>query len=150
MGYITYQTCLSSDWLWHFPAFIRYLSFKCNIIWKFLFWPFCLCTYASITTYRPALSIALQLIFRDFKTSNILLDEDFNAKLSDFGFARHGPAEGVGHVLTSVSWSLIIFFPSLAIIAGKYVIFFLRLWCYYFMIYVYFCVAFELVLMYMN
>ncbi|KAK0606204.1 hypothetical protein LWI29_035125 [Acer saccharum] len=43
-----------------------------------------------------------QLIFRDFKTSNILLDEDYNAKLSDFGLARQGPPEGLGHVSTSV------------------------------------------------
>lgn len=45
----------------------------------------------------------LQLIFRDFKTSNVLLDEDFNAKLSDFGLARQGPSQGVSHVSTSVS-----------------------------------------------
>ncbi|PWA52447.1 hypothetical protein CTI12_AA454350 [Artemisia annua] len=43
-----------------------------------------------------------QLIFRDFKTSNILLDEDFNPKLSDFGLARQGPPAGLSHVSTVV------------------------------------------------
>ncbi|XP_010477459.1 PREDICTED: probable receptor-like protein kinase At5g15080 [Camelina sativa] len=43
-----------------------------------------------------------QIIFRDFKSSNILLDEDWKAKLSDFGLARLGPSEGLTHVSTDV------------------------------------------------
>ncbi|KAK6943840.1 Protein kinase domain, partial [Dillenia turbinata] len=43
-----------------------------------------------------------QIIFRDFKSSNILLDEQWNAKLSDFGLARLGPLEGLTHVSTAV------------------------------------------------
>ncbi|KAK4753067.1 hypothetical protein SAY87_021865 [Trapa incisa] len=42
------------------------------------------------------------VIYRDFKSANILLDEDYNAKLSDFGLAKLGPANGNSHVTTRV------------------------------------------------
>ncbi|KAJ0781640.1 putative transferase, protein kinase RLK-Pelle-RLCK-VIIa-2 family [Helianthus annuus] len=42
------------------------------------------------------------VIYRDFKSANILLDGDFNAKLSDFGLAKLGPSNGASHVSTRV------------------------------------------------
>lgn len=42
------------------------------------------------------------VIYRDFKTSNVLLDSDFTAKLSDFGLAKMGPEGSETHVTTRV------------------------------------------------
>lgn len=43
-----------------------------------------------------------QVIYRDVKASNILLDAAFNAKLSDFGLAKAGPTGDRTHVTTQV------------------------------------------------
>ncbi|XP_014629845.1 probable serine/threonine-protein kinase PBL10 isoform X2 [Glycine max] len=47
-------------------------------------------------------STETKVIYRDFKTSNILLDTNYNAKLSDFGLARDGPTGDKSHVSTRV------------------------------------------------
>jgi len=47
-------------------------------------------------------SAEANVIHRNIKTSNILLDTNYTAKLSDFGFAKDGPVGGKSHVSTRV------------------------------------------------
>ncbi|XP_047321661.1 receptor-like protein kinase FERONIA [Impatiens glandulifera] len=51
---------------------------------------------AFLHTSKPS------IIVRDVKSSNILLDKDYNAKLSDFGLAKDGPSDYSTHVSTRV------------------------------------------------
>nr|VDD05246.1 unnamed protein product [Brassica oleracea] len=44
----------------------------------------------------------VKVIYRDIKASNILLDADYNGKLSDFGLARDGPTGDLSYVSTRI------------------------------------------------
>ncbi|KAH7537198.1 hypothetical protein FEM48_Zijuj03G0066800 [Ziziphus jujuba var. spinosa] len=44
----------------------------------------------------------VKVIYRDFKTSNILLDSNYDSKLSDFGLAKDGPEGDKSYVSTRV------------------------------------------------
>ncbi|ESQ53537.1 hypothetical protein EUTSA_v10025265mg [Eutrema salsugineum] len=43
-----------------------------------------------------------EVIYRDFKASNILLDSNYDARLSDFGLAKLGPSHEKSHVTTRI------------------------------------------------
>ncbi|KAB5514869.1 hypothetical protein DKX38_028775 [Salix brachista] len=94
-------------------------AYKILFLWKkipVLILPICLLGVGCTLTWSKRMKIALDaakglaflhcaersIIYRDFKTSNILLDSDFNAKLSDFGLAKDGPMGDQTHVSTRV------------------------------------------------
>jgi len=48
---------------------------------------------------------AMRMVHRDIKTTNVLLDTDLNAKISDFGLARLHEAEHT-HISTKVAGTM--------------------------------------------
>ncbi|KAL5582331.1 hypothetical protein UlMin_014773 [Ulmus minor] len=75
--------------------FRRSLSLTWSIRMKIAFGAAKGLTFLHQEAERPA-------IYRDFITSNILLDSDYNAELSDFGLAKDAPEGDKTHVSTRV------------------------------------------------
>lgn len=71
----------------------RHLAFDLHFVFK---------QSLTLQQFVDPNALCIQIIFRDLKTSNILLDEHWNAKLSDFGLAREGPVDEAGYVSTVV------------------------------------------------
>ncbi|KAK8936695.1 Serine/threonine-protein kinase [Platanthera zijinensis] len=106
------------------PNLVKLIGYCCEAEHRLLVYEFMACgslekhlfRRVSLMTWSIRMKIALgaskglaflhgverPIIYRDFKTSNILLDADYNAKLSDFGLAKEGPIGDQTHVSTRV------------------------------------------------
>ncbi|KAJ9175630.1 hypothetical protein P3X46_014169 [Hevea brasiliensis] len=65
-----------------------------------LSWDLCMKVALGAAKGLAFLHYEADVIYRDFKTSNILLDSNYNAKLSDLGLAKDGPIGYSSHVST--------------------------------------------------
>nr|GEY02828.1 receptor-like cytoplasmic kinase 176 [Tanacetum cinerariifolium] len=73
--------------------------------WKTIFFGMSLAIYLPLSAAKGLTylhSPKAKVIYRDFKSSNILIDSNYNAKLSDFWLTKDGPADGQSHVSTHV------------------------------------------------
>lgn len=57
----------------------------------------------------------LRIVHRDIKTSNVLLDKDLNAKISDFGLAKLTD-DGNTHISTRIAGTMYVMFFKLAFV----------------------------------
>ncbi|XP_057771303.1 probable serine/threonine-protein kinase PBL9 [Salvia miltiorrhiza] len=109
----------------HHPNLVKLIGYSCNIderivVYEFmpkgsldnhlftrgyLFLPWATRTKVAIGAARALAflhDLEIPVIHRGTKSGDILLDGDFNAKLSDFGIARDGPTGDRTHVSTRV------------------------------------------------
>ncbi|XP_020536642.1 probable serine/threonine-protein kinase PBL12 isoform X2 [Jatropha curcas] len=98
------------------PHLVKLIGYCCEEDQRLLVYEYMPRGYSAALPWSTRMKIALEaakglaflhesdkpVIFRDFKTSNILLDSDYTAKLSDFGLAKDGPEGEETHVTTRV------------------------------------------------